>query len=96
MIRPGSREYKGREVPINAEIKIDADGREYYQTGLKQMFVPPLRYLTTMKNISEDELNLMSTKEWLKVEWFEIRKYIDTSEILTIKLEIAERYGNNR
>jgi hypothetical protein len=32
--RPGSRIYKGIEVPINTEIKVNKKGQEYYESGL--------------------------------------------------------------
>jgi hypothetical protein len=62
MIRPGSREYKGREVPINAIIHTNKHGREFYECG-------------------RDLQNRVAHV-----------RMIDTSEIITIKLEIAERY----
>jgi hypothetical protein len=64
--RPGSRMYKGIEVPENATIHTNKHGREFYECG-------------------RDLVNRVAHV-----------KMIDTSEILTIKLEIAERYGNNR
>ncbi len=33
MIRPGSREYKGREVPETATIHVNKHGREFYECG---------------------------------------------------------------
>jgi hypothetical protein len=60
--RPGSRMYKGIEIPENATIHTNKHGREFYECG-------------------RDLVNKVAHV-----------KMIDTSETLTIKLEIAERY----
>jgi hypothetical protein len=60
--RPGSRMYKGIEIPISTTIHTNKHGREFYECG-------------------RDLINNLAHV-----------KMIDTSEILIIKLEIADRY----